>query len=431
MASIKVANKAALDEITLERAAASLLRGGIMNRDQQKKAIALGMRFYWKTIFTYIKQGDKESAKRLAERCIKENKWESKEVYGYLLALAAEQGEVDIAEFFKDQGANLDCEVCHGRTPLWLAMQYRHNQMVKALKEWGARKDTHDIFGSPSRSHYTPPPFSAGAKSTDQKGEIRDKMELYWPDIFSYIKQGDRESAERMIENLINRSKWESKKEEIYGCLLVIAATQGEIQVAEFCKNHGADLDYVSYGGRTSLWLARVNGKNQMVEALEKWGARGDTDEYCGKSSSDLTKPDYRKIEGFCHNILSECFKTGLSKENLARTVEDFVRNKGYRIKETYGELLLCSIVGRDIKIAEFCKDNGTDLNYKGHSGKTPLEVAEKLKYCEMVEILREWGARKDNKFWSKLPSSSLKDPSCSKQEKQRGCTKKTSCNLM
>ncbi|OJH30318.1 Ankyrin repeats (3 copies) [Armadillidium vulgare] len=212
MASIKVANKAALDEITLERAAASLLRGGIMNRDQQKKAIALGMRFYWKTIFTYIKQGDKESAKRLAERCIKENKWESKEVYGYLLALAAEQGEVDIAEFFKDQGANLDCEVCHGRTPLWLAMQYRHNQMVKALKEWGARKDTHDIFGSPSRSHYTPFPFSAWTKSTSPKKQMKNKVELYLQDIFSYIKQGDRESAERMIENLISRNKWESKK---------------------------------------------------------------------------------------------------------------------------------------------------------------------------------------------------------------------------
>lgn len=400
-----------------------------MNRDQEK-IIASEMRFYWEKIFTYIKQGDKESAKKLIEDHIKKNKWESKEVYGYLLTIAAEIGEIKIAEFFKNQGANLDCEVCNGRTPLWLAMKYQQNQMVKALKEWGARKDTHDTFGSPPRrSHYIPSPFSAWAKSTSQKEEIRDKMGLYWQEIFSCIKKNDRKSAERIIENLISRNKWESKKGEVYSCLFVISATQGEIQVAEFCKNQGADLDYVSYDGRTSLWLARENGKNQMVKTLEEWGTRGNTDKYCGKPSSDLTKPDYRdEIEDFYYGTFYRCFQKGLSKENLAKTVENFVQNKGYCIKETYGELLLCSVAKRDIKIAEFCKDNGADLNYKGYSGKTPLEVAEKLKYCEMVKILREWGAYQDNKFWSKLPFSRLKDP---KQEKQRGCTKQTSCNLM
>lgn len=260
-----------------------------------------------------------------------------------------------------------------------------------------------------------------------EKKAIDSGMRLYWQNIFSYIKQGDRESAERIIDNLISSNKWKSK--EVYNCLLIIAVTQGDIQVAEFCKNRGANLDYVSDDGRTSLWLARENGKNQMVETLEKWGARGDTDQYCGKSLSNFITLDYRdEIEDFYYGTLSRCFEKGLSKENLAKTVEDFVQNKGYYIKETYGEFLLCSVAKRDIKIAEFCKENGADLNYKGYSGRTPLEVAERFKYCEMAKTLREWGAHKDNKFSSKLPSPSLKDP---KQEKQRKCTKKTSCNLM
>ncbi|MFP3024415.1 MAG: ankyrin repeat domain-containing protein [Wolbachia sp.] len=263
--------------------------------------------------------------------------------------------------------------------------------------------------------------------SGQEKKAIDSGMRLYWQNIFSYIKQGDRESAERTIDNLISNNKWKSK--EVYNCLLVIAATQGDIQVAEFCKNRGANLDYVSDDGRTPLWLARENGKNQMVETLEKWGARGDTDKYCGKPSPKLIKPDYRdEIEDFYYGTLSSCFEKGLSKENLVKTVEDFVQNKGYCIKETYGEFLLCSVAKRDIKIAEFCKESGADLNYKGYSGRTPLEVSERLKYCKMVEILREWGAHQDNKFWSKLPFSRLKDP---KQEKQRGCTEQISCNLM
>ncbi|MBR9983170.1 MAG: ankyrin repeat domain-containing protein [Wolbachia endosymbiont of Homalodisca vitripennis] len=163
-----------------------------------------------------------------------------------------------------------------------------------------------------------------------------------------------------------------------------------------------------------------------MVETLEKWGARGNTDQYCGKSFSNLIRPDCREeIEDFYYGTLSRCFEKGLSKENLAKTVEDFVQNKGYYIKETYGEFLLCSVAKRDIKIAEFCKESGADLNYKGYSGKTPLEVAEGH---EMAKILREWGAHQDNKFLSKLPFSRLKDP---KQEKQRGCTEQISCNLM
>ncbi len=92
-------------------------------------------------------------------------------------------------------------------------------------------------------------------------------MRLYWQNIFSYIKQGDRESAERIIDNLISSNKWKSK--EVYNCLLIIAVTQGDIQVAEFCKNRGANLDYVSDDGRTSLWLARENGKIKWLKLLK------------------------------------------------------------------------------------------------------------------------------------------------------------------
>uniref|UniRef100_A0A3B0IX10 Uncharacterized protein n=1 Tax=Wolbachia endosymbiont of Aleurodicus floccissimus TaxID=2152762 RepID=A0A3B0IX10_9RICK len=260
--------------------------------------------------------------------------------------------------------------------------------------------------------------------NSDQAKAIDSGMRFYWEKIFTYIKQGEEESAKKLIEDHIKKNEWESK--EVYGCLLTIAAEKGEVKFAEFFKNQGADLDYVSYDGRTPLWLARENGKNQMVETLEKWGARGNTDQYCGKSLSNLITLDYRdEIEDFYYGTLSRCFEKGLSKENLAKTVEDFVQNKGYYIKETYGEFLLCSVAKRDIKIAEFCKESGADLNYKGYSGKTPLEVAEGH---EMAKILREWGAHQDNKFLSKLPFSRLKDP---KQEKQRGCTEQISCNLM
>ncbi len=130
------------------------------------------MPLYLEEIFSDIKQGDKESAKRKIENLIEGNKWNSNEVYGYLLLVAANRGEIEVAEFCKDNGACLDHKDYKERTPLGLAKHCNRVNMVKVLKGWGAHEADHYEWGRPiikPSSSLEIPSCSKGKQGRDKK----------------------------------------------------------------------------------------------------------------------------------------------------------------------------------------------------------------------------------------------------------------------
>ncbi|NEV48976.1 ankyrin repeat domain-containing protein, partial [Wolbachia pipientis] len=216
-------------------------------------------------------------AEKRVESLARKNQWKLKDVYSYLLHVAARNGKIGVAEFCKDKGANLDYEDQYGRTPLWLALRFNHVQMAESLRRWGASRGARAVL----QWGYT--------YRGEEKNAVQLSMEVIFSNIKQDVEQGDRESAERKIEDLTQEKKLNHK--ELYGHLLCIAARHGKIGVAEFCKDKGADLDYEDYDGRTPLLIAIEHGQEKMAQALGEWGACKGTHEISGEPSTAIESP--------------------------------------------------------------------------------------------------------------------------------------------
>ncbi|NEV48964.1 ankyrin repeat domain-containing protein, partial [Wolbachia pipientis] len=167
--------------------------------------------------------------------------------------------------------------------------------------------------------------------------------------VILYLKQGDRESAERRVESLVRNNKWELK--DVYGSSLCLAAQYGEIEAAEFCRDRGADLDYEDQYRKTPLWLALQFNHPQMAESLKRWGARKDHPSlrYSSPSRKEPSTFDYSKqdsIHGGFSNKMSlywgEIFlyvKQG-DGESAEKRVESLARKNQWKLKDVYSYLL-------------------------------------------------------------------------------------------
>ncbi|QMV45697.1 hypothetical protein HC358_00830 [Wolbachia pipientis] len=382
--SLRYSSPSEREPYTFDYSKQDSIHGGFSNK----------MSLYWKEIFLYFKQDDGESAERRVESLARNHQWELKDIYGYLLCAAAQYGEIGVAEFYKDKGADLDYEDRYGRTPLCLALMCNHPQMVKYLRKCGVSRGTHKALQWGYIYH----------------NESKDTILFFVEGIFSSIKQdveqGDRKSAERTIENLTGARKWNHK--ELYGHLLCIAARHGKIGVAEFCKDKGADLDYEDYDGRTPLCLASQFNHLQMAEYLRKWGAREDhlSFGYSSLSSRESAIFDYpaaNSIHAVLRNVISFYWEEIFlyfeqdNRESAGRRVESLARNHQWELKDVYNYLLHVAARNGKIGVAEFCKDKGADLDYEDRGGRTPLRLALKFNHLQMAESLREWGAREDH----------------------------------
>jgi hypothetical protein len=264
----------------------------------------------YKDVSLGIKKGEEDNVTKMVEDTAQEEGYELKKIYGELLCCAACHGDIKTAEFCKNKGGDLDYEDPLGRPPLWLAKNFKKNQMAKALKEWGAHKETFErwdsISISPENSEFNkmsealehiarectdeeldnPSHSSENPVVSCQKHEITytEIQGFYYYEFSPGIEQDvKKEYIERNVEKFVQDNKCELK--EIYGELLYLAACHNNIEAAKFCKDKGADLDYEGRGGATPLWVARHNKNNQMVKALEKWGARKDSHKHLGPSS--------------------------------------------------------------------------------------------------------------------------------------------------
>lgn len=363
-----------------------------------RKSVEVLMSLYFKETLLHIIQGDRESAERLIEYCVEKNECEIKEVYSYLLCIAACYGEVKVAEFYRDKGADLDYEDPCKRTPLWLAMRCEKKEMEQALRKWGACKDTHHIFGKASEIHSKAYIIGGCSVSYLDGRHTLDREHMYdWKKVFIYIKQDDRESAEKVIEDFIEKNQWRS--DEVYKYLLIVAACYGEVEVAKFCKEKGVNLDCKDLHDRTPLWLAIKFQKKEMEQALIEWGAREDI--HCVLGKPFLVKkeevPFYHnltydgledKMPLYCKEIFLY-IKQG-NRENAERIIGDLIEKNKWEPKDVYGYLLCVAAGHSEIEAAEFCKDK-VDLDCKDQYGRTPLQLAIKCGQEKMKQTLEEW----------------------------------------
>lgn len=150
---------------------------------------------------------------------------------------------------------------------------------------------------------------------------------------------------------------------------LHVAATQGEVVIAETLIDHGADMEARDAAGHTALYLALREGKTQVAQLLARRGA-----------------------ELQASALLVELVRDGVTDRDSLRFLQklggdvnalDTEGRSPLHVAITEGNLLLCK---RLIAL-------GADINLKDPAGKTPLAIAADTGNRFIVELLKSYGA--------------------------------------
>jgi ankyrin repeat protein len=154
------------------------------------------------------------------------------------------------------------------------------------------------------------------------------------------------------------------------------AAQDGQLIVAKFLQENGADINAVSKGGYTPLSLAAQSGNRAMVEFLLRHGA---------------------------DNSIPIPFGTPLhvAAQNGFKAVAETLLAHGTDVnsKDANGNTPLFSAVSaRNLEMAKFLIANKADVNSVANEGWTPLHSAVQTGQLKLVELLLQNGANTEAK---------------------------------
>ncbi|BET30711.1 MAG: ankyrin repeat domain-containing protein [Wolbachia endosymbiont of Ephestia elutella] len=260
-----------------KRTTPSSSEGSVASRQKLEMKHSYVLGFYNSELSEYIKQGiEKEYIKKFAVRCVERFlqsvECGSKELYGWLLLCAANKGDVETARFCKDQGADPNFKDKNGSTPLWQARVGGNDQMVEALKEWGAHGETDEWWGKSDNKPSCCTGFYTSVLCQGYKNGLSEK------------------NLVSAVEDFARNKGYEPK--QAYEEFLCCAAIHDNVEIAKLCKSQGADPNCKDASGKTPLDLAKKHKSHGMAKILEEWSAQKDTHKFSKKQpSSSLESP--------------------------------------------------------------------------------------------------------------------------------------------
>jgi ankyrin repeat protein len=155
--------------------------------------------------------------------------------------------------------------------------------------------------------------------------------------------------------------------------LMLMAARDGRISIAEFFISKGVDVNWANQGKFTPLYMATLNGHKEIVELLIDKGADVNVKTNKGKA------PLFVAVE----------WKYSAIAEMLVDHGADL------KIRNNKGSTLLqMAIFNNDKDMVEMLLSKGANVNDENKNRKTPLNTAVEFGQREVAESLRQHGAR-------------------------------------
>jgi ankyrin repeat protein len=173
------------------------------------------------------------------------------------LTSAAIKGDLNVLDFLRTNGANVESTTIFGQTPLMSAAKYGHVDIIEALLKQKVEVNKNDLAGY-SSLHYAALKIDNVAiiKLLIETGEILDidiltnqgLSALHLTSVF-----GDLEIMKFLIKNRAN----ENKLNEIYGAPLHIVAHFGHLNLCKYLISETkADINLPTFSGATPLIFA-------------------------------------------------------------------------------------------------------------------------------------------------------------------------------
>ncbi|XP_077401288.1 uncharacterized protein LOC144035454 isoform X16 [Vanacampus margaritifer] len=281
------------------------------------------------------------------------------------LYMAAQENHLDVVRYLLENGGNQSTATEDGFTPLAIALQQGHNQVVSILLE------------------------------NDTKGKVR------LPALHIAARKDDTKSAALLLQNDHNADV-QSKSGFTP---LHIAAHYGNVNVATLLLNRGAAVDFLARNGITPLHVASKRGNTNMVCLLLDRGSQIDaktrdglTPLHCAARSGHDTAVELLLERGA--PLLART-KNGLSPLHMAaqgdhvECVKHLLQHKAPIGDVTLDYLTALHVAAHcgHYRVTKLLLDKRANPNARALNGFTPLHIACKKNRVKVMELLVKYGA--------------------------------------
>ncbi|XP_073517192.1 uncharacterized protein [Phyllobates terribilis] len=363
-----------------------------------------------------------------------------------LLGLAAHQGNLPVVEFLLEHGARHDYGDSRGWSPLRASAWGGHTEVVESLLAFGAQPDTCGPDGRTALraaawgGHEGPVKALLKAGAEVDRADVEGRTPL-----MAVAYMGHCTVAELLLDSgaNVNTCDKEGRSALAVACLcaptgqrhpqlvsvllehgadpelpdkegvtpLLVAAYEGQEEVAELLLEAGANPDRPGKDQMTPLLAAASGGHAETVQVLLLWGASADVSDKEGRSALLLAAAAARgeeAVRALLHRGLNENHQDHLGwtalhwaacegRRSVCRALVEGGAKVGLRDREGYTPLLLAAEEGHT-GCAELLINRGSSINQRGSDGKTALCFAALAGHKATVELLLRKGADPDMK---------------------------------